>query len=98
MRPAARRILIHLGKVSGGGMSCLKVVSWAPDHLGLVISPTWVGQVVDAPAERMQARRSERVSVQQSEALGWMRFGPLAPQPPPPHALGGLARSRGRAV
>jgi len=52
-----------------GGMSYRKVVSWARHHLGLVISPAWVGRVVEAAAERMEARRQQRFSARPFEAL-----------------------------
>lgn len=52
-----------------GGMSYRKVVNWARHHLGLVISPAWVGRVVEAAAGRVEARRAERFSVRQFEAL-----------------------------
>lgn len=51
------------------GMPYRKVVSWARHHLGLVISPAWVGRVVESAAGRMESRRSERFSVRQFEAL-----------------------------
>ncbi len=52
-----------------GGMAYRKVVRWARDHLGLVLSAVWVGRVVDAAAERMERRRRERFSARQFEAL-----------------------------
>ena len=52
-----------------GGMAYRKVVRWARDHLGLVLSAVWVGRVVEAAAERMERRRRERFSARQFEAL-----------------------------
>jgi len=52
-----------------GGMSYRKVVRWARQHLGMVISTAWVGRVVEAAAERMERRRQERFSARQFEAL-----------------------------
>ncbi len=52
-----------------GGMSYRKVVRWARQHLGMVLSTAWVGRVVEAAAERMERRRQERFSARQFEAL-----------------------------
>jgi transposase-like protein len=52
-----------------GGMSYRKVVRWARQHLGMVISTAWVGRVVEAAAERIERRRQERFSARQFEAL-----------------------------
>lgn len=52
-----------------GGMSYRKVVRWARQHLGMVISTAWVGRVVEAASERMQRLRQERFSHRQFEAL-----------------------------
>jgi putative transposase len=52
-----------------GGMSYRKVVRWARQHLGMVLSTAWVGRVVEAAAERMERRRQERFSHRQFEAL-----------------------------
>jgi transposase-like protein len=52
-----------------GGMSYRKVVRWARQHLGMVLSTAWVGRVVEAAAERMARRRQERFSARQFEAL-----------------------------
>lgn len=52
-----------------GGMSYRKVVRWARQHLGMVISTAWVGRVVEAAAERMEHLRQERFSHRQFEAL-----------------------------
>lgn len=52
-----------------GGMSYRKVVRWARQHLGMVISTAWVGRVVEAAAERMERLRQERFSHRQFEAL-----------------------------
>lgn len=52
-----------------GGMSYRKVVRWARQHLGMVISTAWVGRVVEAAAERMEHLRQARFSHRQFEAL-----------------------------
>jgi transposase-like protein len=52
-----------------GGMAYRRVVRWARHYLGMVISPVWVGRVVEAAAERMERRRQERFSACQFEAL-----------------------------
>ncbi len=52
-----------------GGMSYRKVVNWTRHHLGMVISTTWVGRVVEAAAERIERRRQEQFSARQFEAL-----------------------------
>ena len=52
-----------------GGMSYRKVVRWARQHLGMVISTAWVGRVVEAAAERLERCRQERFSARQFEAL-----------------------------
>jgi transposase-like protein len=52
-----------------GGMSYRKVVRWARQHLGMVISTAWVGRVVEAAAARMERCRQERFSHRQFEAL-----------------------------
>jgi putative transposase len=52
-----------------GGMSYRRVVRWARQYLGMVISPVWVGRVVEAASERMAQRRQERFSARQFEAL-----------------------------
>jgi transposase-like protein len=52
-----------------GGMSYRKVVRWARQHLGMVISTAWVGRVVEAAAERMERLRQVRFSHRQFEAL-----------------------------
>jgi len=61
-----------------GGMSYRKVVNWARHYLGLVISPVWVGRVVEAAAERITRRRQERFAVRQFDALVvdavWVRY------------------------
>ena len=61
-----------------GGMSYRKVVNWARQHLGMVISPVWVGRVVEAASERAERRRQERFSARQFEALGvdavWVHY------------------------
>jgi hypothetical protein len=52
-----------------GGMSYRKVLSWARHHLGLVISTTRVGRVVEAAAERIESRRRGRFTPRQFDAL-----------------------------
>ncbi|MBI1982903.1 MAG: transposase, partial [Acidobacteria bacterium] len=52
-----------------GGMSYRKVVRWARQHLGMVISTAWVGRVVEAAAERIERRRQQRFSARHFEAL-----------------------------
>jgi len=52
-----------------GGMSYRKVVRWARQHLGMVLSTAWVGRVVEAAAGRMERLRQERFSHRQFEAL-----------------------------
>ena len=52
-----------------GGIAYRKVVRWARDHLGLVLSAVWVGRVVEAAGERMERRRQERFSARQFEAV-----------------------------
>jgi transposase-like protein len=65
-----------------GGMSYRKVVRWARQHLGMVISTAWVGRVVEAAAERIERRRQERFSARQFEALVvdavWVHYRPSA--------------------
>jgi putative transposase len=61
-----------------GGMSYRRVVRWARHHLGMVISPVWVGRVVEAASQRAEQRRQERFSARQFEALVvdavWVRY------------------------
>lgn len=52
-----------------GGLSYRKVVRWARQHLGMVISTAWVSRVVQAAAERIERRRQQRFSARQFEAL-----------------------------
>lgn len=52
-----------------GGMSYRKVVRWARQHLGMVISTAWVGRVVEAAVARMEQLRQARFSYRQFEAL-----------------------------
>jgi len=66
---AASRLTEMLLACTLGGMAYRKVVRWARDHLGLVLSAVWVGRVVEAAAERLARRRQERFSVRQFEAL-----------------------------
>ncbi len=48
---AERRLAEMLPSSTLGGMSYRKVVRWARQHLGMVISTAWVGRVVEAAAE-----------------------------------------------
>lgn len=78
-RAEARLAEMLLGSTLGG-MSYRKVVRWARQHLGMVISPVWVGRVVEAAAERMERRRQQRFSARPFEALVvdavWVHYRP----------------------
>jgi putative transposase len=66
---AESRLVEMLLACTLGGMAYRKVVRWAGNHLGLVLSAVWVGRVVEAAAERMERRRQQRFSARQFEAL-----------------------------
>jgi hypothetical protein len=65
-------------------MSYRKVVRWARQHLGMVISTVGVGRVVEGARQQAEQRRQERFSARQFEALVvdavWVRYrrSPLA--------------------
>ena len=67
--PSASRVAEMLLSSTLGGMSYRKVVRWARQYLGVVISPVWVGRVVEAASQRAEQRRQERFSARPFEAL-----------------------------